>query len=455
MVVSKGLLVRIWNGPLAVLVLATSCGVNPVGQPTGGITLPRPDASTAVASDAGDAGRAGDAEPHGDAGMLVGPTTRGYVVIDTDYQSTNVSLVSNDDQVASSSFISSSSAKPGLSAPLGGDVVPPTMLVPGNEIVLIDRYPASVLTWVNLDTASVRGQLSVATGFSSNPHDYVTYTANKAFVPRYEPNLASGKQPFDGGNDVLVIDPSVPKITGRIDMTPVLAGEPAGFYPHADRAVIAGGKLRVTADGFNVGYTKHVDARIVTIDPDTNAITQTLVFAGMTSCANIAVSPNGRELALGCNGDYEEDPADGFPDAGIIVVSVGDALTETKRLTSKALGIDQVYTLEWSGPETLVVVTSGILASDRTTVLAPDRVQTVNVRTGVASAAVFETKTTAFSLGDVRCELSNRTCLVTDAETDGGVLEQFTVASDGTVSLARRFKVDPAIGLPPRNLGRY
>lgn len=452
---SKGLLVRIWNGPLAVLVLATACGVSPVGKPTGGIVLPKPDASTSVASDAGDAGRAGDAASGGEAGMLAGPTTRGYVVIDTDYQSTNVSLVSNDDQVASSSFISSSSAKPGLSAALSGDVVLPTLLVPSDEIVLIDRSVA-VLSWVNLETASVRAQLSVATGSkNANPHDYVPYAAHTAYVTRYEPNLDSGKEPFDGGNDVLVIDPSVPKITGRIDMTPALAGEPAGFYPRADRAVIAGGKLRVTADGFNADFMKYVDGRIVTIDPDTNAITQTLVFAGMTSCANIAVSPDGRELALGCNGYYFDDPADGFPDSGIIIVSVGDALTETKRLTSKALGIDQVSTLEWSGPDTLVVVANGYFASDQTTVLAHDRVHSVNVRTGVASAPVFETKTTAFSLGDVRCELSNATCLVTDAETDGGVLEQLSVASDGTVSLARRFEVDPTIGLPPRNLGRY
>lgn len=452
---SKGLLVRIWNGPFAVLVLSTSCGVSPVGTPTGGIHLPKPDASAPSPSDAGNPGDSGNAGNAGDSGPVpAGPAARGYVVIDTDYQSTNVTLVSNDDQVASSSFISSSSAKPGLSEALSGDVVPPTMVVPGDEIVLIDRK-LSVLGWVNLETATVRAQLSVATGFYSNPHDYVPYTANKAFVPRFEPNLASGKQPFDGGNDVLVIDPSVPKITGRIDMTPVLAGEPTGFYPHADRAVIAGGKLRVTADGFSADYTKHVDARIVTIDPDTNAITQTLVFAGMTSCANIAVSPDGRELALGCSGDYEEDPADGFPDAGLIVISVGDALTETKRLTSKSLGIDQVYTLEWSGPDTILVVTSGILASDRTTVLAPDRVQSVNVRSGAAGPVVLQTKTTPFSFGDVRCELSNRTCLVADAETEGGVLEQFTVGDDGAVSLARRFKVDPTIGLPPRNLGRY
>ena len=69
-----------------------------------------------------------------------------------------------------------------------------------------------------------------------NPHDYVPVSERKAYVTRFEGNAQLGAEPLDVGNDVLIVDPSVPAVTGRIALDTAFAGPP-GFLPSADRAV--------------------------------------------------------------------------------------------------------------------------------------------------------------------------------------------------------------------------
>jgi hypothetical protein len=83
--------------------------------------------------------------------------------VHSDYQSTNVSLLGLDGRALSPLLVSSASASTALSTPLSGDVVLPTMPQAGSELLLLDRFPAAVLTWVDLRTGVPTGQLSVAT----------------------------------------------------------------------------------------------------------------------------------------------------------------------------------------------------------------------------------------------------------------------------------------------------
>src|SRR5258708_24973637 len=97
---------------------------------------------------------------HNDAG----PCGRGVAVVTSDYMSWSVSLLDLEGNVISPSVISSASATTGLSAPLSGDVVLPSTPAHGDTLVLIDSYRASILTWVDVKSGAVRGQLSVSTG---------------------------------------------------------------------------------------------------------------------------------------------------------------------------------------------------------------------------------------------------------------------------------------------------
>jgi hypothetical protein len=378
---------------------------------------------------------------------------RGFAVVNADFTSSSISLLDARGEMQSAAFLSSASSAPGLSAALGGDLALPSGPSGGDELVIIDRFPAAVLTWVNLETAAVRAQLSVATGYVSNPHDYVLFSASKAFVPRFEPNLMSGEEPFDAGNDVLVVDPTSATIVDRIDLTPAFADAPAGFYPRADRALLAGGRLRVLAVGLNADFSEHVDSRLISIDPETNAIDDVLVFDGMNGCGSVAASPDGSELAIACGGAYGQNPADGFPDSGVIVVRVADTPLEVERWTARELGVGPVNRFAWVDDDRLALLTFGRFGAEDARVEASDEARTLDVRDGTVSSPWLSGG--PFSLGDIGCSLADGVCLVADAETDGGVLHQLALDPDATLRITGSVKPDSASGLPPRSIGVF
>ena len=46
-------------------------------------------------------------------------------------------------------------------------------------------------------------------------------------------------------------------------------------------------------------------------------------------------------------------------------------------------------------------------------------------------------------------------CLISDAETNGGVLQRFTIGPDGALSRSDQVKIDTGIGLPPHKIGEF
>jgi hypothetical protein len=407
---------------LAALPLAAACGLESQGEPSGGVIL----AATAA--------------------------VRGVAVVGSDFASSTISLLGVDGRPESASFISSASTDPGLSAALGGDVVLPTTTLTGDEMVLIDRFPTAILTWVSLSTAQVRAQLSVATGYASNPHDYVPYSASKAFVPRFEPNLMPGAEPFDGGSDVLVVDPRTPAIVDRIDIAPAFAGVPGSIYARPDRALMAGGKLQVLAVGSSADFTASADSRLVTIDPESHAIESTLIFTGLDGCGSAEPSPDGSVLAVACTGIAGADPAAGFADSGVVLVSVPERV-ELARWTSASLGVGQINNLAWLDADHLGILTFGRFNADGTAAEASDEARTLSLATGELSPPWLTAG--PFSLGDIACSLGDAACLLADAETDGGVVHSLSIAADGAVTLTGASPPDTVTGLPPRSLGMF
>jgi hypothetical protein len=434
---------------VALALAPAACNVESTYRGTGGISL-----DGGVKPDGG-----GDA---GDAAVPVEAALRGWAVMNTDYTASSiVSLLAPAGEVKSASFIGSGSVKPGLFSALSGDVVLPTTRMSGDELVLIDRK-VSVLTFVKFQSPAAPAQLSVATGFNANPHDYVPYSPTKAFVTRYEPNLDAGKEPFDSGNDVLVIDPSKPEITGSIDMVPATEGSSPDLLPRASSATLIGGKLRVFLNGINKDFTEYGDSRVVSIDPESNAITQVLVFAGLVGCGGptgvtlVAGSHSETKLAVGCTGRYGSDPSRKFADSGLVILDVQDEFTEERRFTAKDWGIGQIQGVAWTSDSTLLVSTSGRFDADQTTAVAQDAVRFLDLASGdLTLEPLLASKKTPFTLGDVHCDVSDRTCLVADAETNGGVVQVVDIDDAGGVRVARQVKIDTGTGLPPRYLGTF
>lgn len=381
----------------------------------------------------------------GGTSQSTGACGRGLVVVDTDYQSSNVSLVGYDGRVLSQSLISSASAQTGLSEPLSGDVVLPTASVTGDEVVLVDRYPAGVLTWVNVHSGRVRAQLSVRTGFGSDPQDYLPLSDHQAYVPRLDPNPSPGKQPFDNGDDVLVVDPSVPKITASIDMTSAMNGEAGAYYPRPDAVVEVGGSVYALLASDGPHFHSSLSSRVVRLDPKTNAIAEVHVLRGLHGCTALAVSPNADELAVSCFGTFLADTSltGVLAESGVALIGIGSHMTDRGRFMAADLGTGPLgFGAAFADEHTLLVTGFGRSGNDNTA-------DALDLDSG--HVTVLARSTTSF--GQVRCAPACGVCFV--ADPGAGLLRRYAVDASGKLSQTGSVRPDPDVGLPPRFLGGF
>lgn len=386
-------------------------------------------------------------------GRAPGGCARGFVVVSSDYQSTSVALVGGDGTVLAPSLLSSGSAAPGLSTALGGDVVLPTGAPEGDEVVLLDRYPASVVTWVNVGTGAVRGQLSVATGFLANPHDYVAMDGDRAYSTRFESNATPGSEPFDAGGDLLRIDPRRLAITGRIPLAPALDGEPGGPLPRPDRAVRVGGRILVVLGGYSPDFSTSVAARVVAVDPAAAVIDQTLVLDGVHACSGLALSPDGSEVAVACSGDWGGDGTPDLDGSALVRVRTAPPLAEIARTPAAELGEGPIgMSVSYAGATRVVLTTLGRFG-DAAGPEQDDAVVELDLDAGT-HRTLLRSGDEPYTLGDVSCDAACGVCLVADAGRDGGVLQRFVVGDSGLGQPAA-IALEDGIGLPPRRVATF
>ncbi|MCW5789367.1 MAG: hypothetical protein KIT72_02995 [Polyangiaceae bacterium] len=399
-------------------------------------------------------------EPPGSTGGVDGGDTacgRGVVVLSTDYQSTNLSLMAPSGEVRSGSFISSASRGVGLSAPLSGDVALPSEAVSGAHLVLIDRYPASVLTWVELTTGRVRAQLNVGTGFAANPHDYVEVSEELAYVTRFEPNSSSGLQPFDAGSDLLILDPRGPSITGRIDLSALIPVGLEGYHPRPDKLLRVGSQLYLLASAYSLDFRQSLPSRIARIDIATNTVQAVLELTGLHGCAGMDLSPNQTRLAVGCSGPFDSG-AQVPVESGLALVRLTPELELERALFARDLVPDPTaYALSFASDEALVFTTFGRFPTESDA--RPDRLYELDLST-LEAVPLLESEGDPFTLRDVRCFTSTApgegcgACFVADAGR--GVVHRYPIG-DGQPRLAAPtpIRVDTRIGLPPSALGGF
>lgn len=403
--------------------------------------------------------------PPGTGGTSVAPGRcgRGVVVVGTDYQSTNVSLMSGAGEVLSASFVSSASASPGLSAPLSGDVVLPTEAA-RQEVTTIDRFPAAVLSFLEIETAVVRAQLVASTGFAANPQDYLRLSDAKAYVTRFETNRAPGLMALDQGGDVLIIDPRAPALVGRIDLSAAMA-DALGFLPRANRMVVADGMVVTLLSAYDAEFNDSAPSRVVTIDPLSDRIVGVTTLTGLHGCAGLAVTGADAPttgIAVACSGKFDGSSASADT-SGVVMLAVesGEVVEQARFRAVDLVGQPLGFSLDFATPTHLLLTALGSFASDGAA-LALDVAFELDTTTGAVRELV-RSAALPFELGEVRCmsalwgyeglDASGcGFCWVADAER--GVLHRLRAGAtgleqDGTVS------PDPRIGLPPRVLGRF
>jgi len=356
-----------------------------------------------------------------------------------DYMSTNVSVLSPGGAVLSGSIISSASTAPGLTTALSGDVAFPSSAPTSGSLVLLDRSH-SVLTWIDPSTALVSRQLSVATGFYANPHDYLEISPSKAYVSRYETNVTPGKEPNDQGGDVLVINPAAPDVAGRIDM----AGPDDGaILPRASRLLRVGAQVWVSLQRSSADFKVAGDARIVGISTVDDTVAWSFDVPGASGCSGVAVSPSGAVVALACSSLLGDVNA--APEGTVVLLDTAKVPPlEIKRIATTSLGAALSGALAFISDTHLAGVAYGGSAAHPN-----DVVYTLDTTSGIVTAVAESTA--PFKLGDMRCTPGcTNECLVPDAASNA--LRVFKIEGNALVP-ATSLIADTVLGLPPRSLG--
>jgi hypothetical protein len=377
-----------------------------------------------------------------------GECPRGLAVVTSDYISSEIALLAPDGEVRSAAFMSSASTEAsGLAAPFSGDIgVSSAPFHPG-ELVIVDRFGTNVLTFVNTESAEVRAQLPVGTGFEANAQDYLELEAGLAFVPRLGQNRAPGLEPFDAGSDVLVIDPSEPRIVSSLPM-PVKQG----YRPSPSALMRLRGDVLVTLDHARANFSGSAEGEIVAISGENLELRYRLPLSGLVNCGQAKLSPGAERLAVACSGHLDRTGAVAEPEtSGIVLFDPAyDPPREVERFAAlDVLGSPLQSSLEFV-TERLVLIKS---QTPRGAEL-DNRLFVLDLRTG--EAELLETAArdasgkgigVAFAGMSCRAECGDP-CLVADLSR--GKLLRFHLR-DGRLERGADVAIDGA-GLPPLSI---
>ena len=383
-----------------------------------------------------------------------GPCGRGLLVVESDYQSSNASALSFDGRVLSESLVRSRTESAGFGVALSGDAVLPSTVQAGPRIALIDRFPSGVLRFVDLASARTTSELAVGTGFLANPQDYLEISEHKAYVARYERNSRPGQEAWDSGGDLLIVDPSVPVITGRIDLEPALASAAPQFSPHPGQLLSVDGRVFAVLAAYADDYRTATTSRLVEVDPVSDELVATVELTGLARCASLALSPDHTELAVACTGDALQSASPNLLGSGLAVIDITGAPRLRRRFEASAFGRDPLsFSLAYAAPGVLLFTTFGHL-DDSGHVAAQDTLLRLDTASGQVDS-LLSSESAPFSLGAVRCQPGCGLCFVADAERAGGSVLRFTVDGAGALGTPSAIQVERRIGLPPRYLSEF
>lgn len=374
------------------------------------------------------------------------------VVLNSDYQSSSVAIVSYDGELLRGSIISSASETTGLSAPLSGDVVLPTQRTTSGTILLLDREQA-VLTALDPVRAAVVAQVQLGTGFHSNPQDVVEVAPGKLYVSRYGFNANRGAELFDGGNDVVIVDRPLAAIRGRIDLSRAMEGASEGILPSPSRLLQKGDRVFLLLSAYSENFAQSDNGRIAVLNTQVDEVEHFAIVDGMRGCSALAISPNEAQLAVGCSGTFAGDQIPTLEDSGVVLFTIqkNGELVESARFSAQDLGGDPIsFSVAFAGNQQLLLSTFGRIGPSFEQ-QRPDRLVVLDLGTAM-HRELARTEVTPFSIGDVRCEAACGVCFAVNAET-GGVLR--IPVNSAQLGAAALHPIDDGIGLPPRFLGGY
>jgi hypothetical protein len=284
-------------GLLAVAAAAVGCG-----------STSRPPSADAAGQDAGASDAALATSP---------PAMTGLAVVNSDFATTSLSILDATGALVRADCVDSATGAHGSSSKtISGDAVLPSQPQLAGEVVIVDRGNVA-LTFVDPGACKIVRQIPVP-GPRTNPHDVVMLSDHKAYVTRYDLNLAAN-DPTLAGNDIAVIDPSTGAERGRIDLDAYaspLGG--ATVLARPDRALLVDGKVLVSLDEIDQGFASYGEGKVVVIDPTNDTVTDSVPLTGLANCEGMTSVDAGNTLLVACGGPFAGSTAQ----SGIAVVDL-------------------------------------------------------------------------------------------------------------------------------------
>ncbi|OGR11936.1 MAG: hypothetical protein A2341_17215 [Deltaproteobacteria bacterium RIFOXYB12_FULL_58_9] len=374
----------------------------------------------------------------------------GIAVVGTDYLSSSVSVLDRmERELFFEGVVDSGSSPPGLSTALSGDVALPRAFNSNNWLVLLDRYPNSVLTLLDPHDFAVSVQLSVATGFAANPHDFVWVGQRKAYVTRYETNPSPGREPFDAGDDVLIVDPLAGRITGRISMATYVDATPHSLQARPDQMTVAKGIVWITLNHLDAGFHNGGQGLVIGVDPATDEVRQVVAIPEVRNCSGIVYVARRDALYVSCSGLFAAGLDEQLRQSALVAIDLG---SQSPSATIFAYGTEGVarpfgFELDVARERWLLVVRYGDMAAD-----IPDRLVAIDIITGTET--IVHLATSISGLGGLLADDATDSVYVGDAAALAPRVHLYEVA-DGQFGFLSVIDAHPRVGLPPRHIRFY
>jgi hypothetical protein len=380
-----------------------------------------------------------------------GPCPDGVTVVLSDYSSTQIALSALDGTTQSESFVSTASVRTdGLSFALSGDVVVPRQRPDSGRIVLIDSFGTNVLSFLEPTDGRVLAQLPLGTGFNANLRDYLEVDATRAYVSRFAQNQLPGREPFDQGSDVLIVDTRSPAILGRIELpsTPGFPAHPTGFQRLDERHVVLT-LTRLSADLISGGES----SSLIGLDTERDEIVWQLTLEGLKNCGSARLAPDGERLAVACTGLITDDGASrGIESSGLVLLDARSAPPRElwRRSAAELAGEALQSELGFATSDTLLFKTQTAVGGSSNRLLSLE-LTSGQVETLFTAAPDARGAGQGLTLGGIACAPGcSDFCLVTDQ--GAGALQRLRRNADGRLEHTDSLVVERRIGLPPVGL---
>ncbi|RJO63258.1 MAG: hypothetical protein C4523_21065 [Myxococcales bacterium] len=368
-------------------------------------------------------------------------------VVGTDYMSTSISILDPAEQeLFREGVIHSGSTESGLSTALSGDVVLPRRYNPENRLVLIDRFPNSVLTFLDPEDFSVSGQLSVATGFASNPHDFLWLDTHKAYVTRYEVNPRPGGAVNDGGDDILIVDPTDHTILGSVPLTSFADDD---LLARPDQMAEANDLVWISLNHLSRDFGEAGGGLLVAVDPTTDKVAHRLTIPEARNCTALVAASAKNALYVSCSGLFisEETHLYGWGTVVAVDLAVDPPTASFLRRASADDPRPYGFDLDFLPPKHLLAVRFGDLARD-----VPDLAVVIDVDNG--EERVLHTASSPYGMGGILADPERGLVYVGDADSQRPRVYVYKLDGDNFKRIGE-IETHPQSGLAPRHLRFY